>query len=430
MAELPISTRKVTSLWVFSQWYPLNNVDYNGIFVQDQLRALQILHPYNITVFSGKPFKLKIKGPFSLWRGLCSFYAKLKAVRPEFREDGLTVIIFPYLISGKTIPIWLHWLSYRLSYCWIMAQTYFSTLPQPELLHAHTSYLDGSLAQWLSKRFKIPYLLTEHTGPFSLLLKHPLMKQVVHQTLKNASRVLAVSPHLAQDILLQMNWSTLPQLKILPNGVDSSLFYLEPSAFTGETDPPTDALPIRIVAISSLDENKDPRTLLEVVKHLRQRNIQFTLDWIGQGHMDSVLQQWIQNEGLEAQVTLLNSLPRATLAKHLQQRCDLLIHTSRYESFGLAILESLACGKPVVCTQCGGPESILTEPFLGSLCPIGDVESLSQAVIDWASHPNRIRLQKRRSQWALSRFSIEKLASELNGLYQELKMQTQKTESR
>jgi glycosyltransferase involved in cell wall biosynthesis len=63
----------------------------------------------------------------------------------------------------------------------------------------------------------------------------------------------------------------------------------------------------------------------------------------------------------------------------LMRRCAFLIIPSRYEPFGIVIIEAMACGKPVVATRSGGPEGLVT-PENGLLVPPGDVEALTGAI--------------------------------------------------
>jgi glycosyltransferase involved in cell wall biosynthesis len=60
-------------------------------------------------------------------------------------------------------------------------------------------------------------------------------------------------------------------------------------------------------------------------------------------------------------------------------RAQVLVHPSQYETFGVAIIEALALGKPVIATRCGGPDAIVT-PHDGMLVPVGDEQVLAEAM--------------------------------------------------
>ena len=61
--------------------------------------------------------------------------------------------------------------------------------------------------------------------------------------------------------------------------------------------------------------------------------------------------------------------------------------SSRREAFGLACVEALAHGLPVVATDCGGPAEILVAPTHGVLAPVGDVEALARALAGALADP-------------------------------------------
>ena len=61
------------------------------------------------------------------------------------------------------------------------------------------------------------------------------------------------------------------------------------------------------------------------------------------------------------------------------QAADAFVLSSAYETFGVVLIEALACGKPVVSTACGGPDYIVTEEN-GLLVPVGDTQALGAAL--------------------------------------------------
>lgn len=69
-------------------------------------------------------------------------------------------------------------------------------------------------------------------------------------------------------------------------------------------------------------------------------------------------------------------------------RAQALVHPSRYETFGVAIVEALAMGRPVVATRCGGPEGIVTARD-GLLVPVDDIEALARAMRELREHIDR-----------------------------------------
>ncbi len=92
---------------------------------------------------------------------------------------------------------------------------------------------------------------------------------------------------------------------------------------------------------------------------------------------------------------------------------DLFVLSSTYEGFGNVIVEALACGTPVVSTDCpAGPREILADGEFGRLVPVGDVEALAQAMQAALEAPSNAAALKARAQ----DFSIEKAMDEYERL--------------
>jgi glycosyltransferase involved in cell wall biosynthesis len=146
-------------------------------------------------------------------------------------------------------------------------------------------------------------------------------------------------------------------------------------------DPGTPCL----IGVGRLHEVKDLSTFLRTVDRVRRvRPVRALL--IGEGPTRSALEAEILQRGLEGHVMLLGYLqdPRPFLAW-----ANLLLHTAVREGLPGALLEALAEGVPVVCTDCPtGPREILDDGVFGRLAPIGDDEALADAVLATLAEPH------------------------------------------
>jgi glycosyltransferase involved in cell wall biosynthesis len=133
-----------------------------------------------------------------------------------------------------------------------------------------------------------------------------------------------------------------------------------------------------LVAVGRLHEQKDPMTLLRTVAEVRaQRPVRLLV--LGEGPMRAEVERAIVDLGLDADVQLLG---HRTDVRRYVARADLMLHTARWEGFGLVLVEALAEGVPVVATDCeSGPAEILDAGRYGRLVPVGDVRALAEAVI-------------------------------------------------
>ncbi len=96
---------------------------------------------------------------------------------------------------------------------------------------------------------------------------------------------------------------------------------------------------------------------------------------------------------------------------------DLLVLPSLYDSFGIVLIEAMACGLPVVATRCGGPEEIVT-PEVGELVAVGDAAALARgisAVLDRYSQYDRAAIRRQ----AEEKYDYRRLAACIARVYEE-----------
>ena len=82
--------------------------------------------------------------------------------------------------------------------------------------------------------------------------------------------------------------------------------------------------------------------------------------------------------GIAHQVRYLGELSLPELVRQYQD-AEAVVLSSRQEGFGMALVEAMACGTPVVSTRCGGPEEIVRDGITGFLTPVGDAGALAEA---------------------------------------------------
>lgn len=133
-----------------------------------------------------------------------------------------------------------------------------------------------------------------------------------------------------------------------------------------------------ILAIGRLTEAKDFSTLIRAFSLMRAKHGARLLI-LGEGEMRGALQGVVDECGLtsdEVQMPGFVSNPFAYLS-----RSAAFVLSSRWEGFGNVLVEALACGAPVISTDCpSGPREILEDGLWGQLVPAGDVQALAQAM--------------------------------------------------
>jgi glycosyltransferase involved in cell wall biosynthesis len=208
--------------------------------------------------------------------------------------------------------------------------------------------------------------------------------------LRWADSVIAVSAGVADDLSVR---SGIPRnrIHVIYNGVVSGDFQ-EKYAAVPEHSWFDQGFPV-VVAAGRMVEQKDFATLLRAFSEVAEVT-QARLVLLGDGPLRTSLQELARSLGVADRVDMpgfcSNPLPYFRKAA-----CVAL--SSRWEGFGMVLAEALACGAPVVSTDCPhGPAEILDHGRYGRLTPVGDVRAMSEAIISvLRTPPSRALMQSR-----------------------------------
>ncbi len=283
-----------------------------------------------------------------------------------------------------------------------------------DIVHAHTGYLDGGAGQYLARTYNIPYLITEHTGPFTVLMKNSVVRRRTLEALSNADKILAVSPALAEEM---QKWLPSPmdgKMIVLPNGVDKNLFFPATACKDERGDEP-----LKLLSVISLEDIKNPFLLLQAAEKLIHEGREIQVKIAGDGPLRGQMEDWLNARGLERQIKLLGGQSRQEIARLMREECDIFVLTSRAETFGVVVIEALASGKPVVSTRCGGPESVVTEPYLGALCANDNPDMLASVIAEVSNRLTICQTAEIR-QYAIENYCYSGLADRIAAIYREL----------
>jgi glycosyltransferase involved in cell wall biosynthesis len=397
----------VRRVLVISRMFPQPDAPCSGPFVHEQVKALR-QRGLEARVLCGVPFPLYLRRPF----GIPGRWGEWRRTWTELDWTdcaGVPVLYAPYHVGWFARLLRLdepyrdaivragHWLRGRFDF---------------DLIHAHTAHPDGFAAREVARMHGKPLVITEHTSPFSDLTSEPRIRRKTLIALATARRVWCVSESLTREVAGYFPPEQRYFLRTLYNGVDTALFQ-PPSCWR-----PNPAAP-RFLFIGFLVEQKNVPILLDAFARLRRKLPDARLNLVGEGPLRTAIEQQIASLRLQDSVQLLGERTRAEVARLLREECDVLVLPSKHETFGVVLIEALASGKPVVASRCGGPESVITAPFLGTLCPRDDAAALADALQETAAQladidPVRIR------KHAVERFGYGNLAAALADQYEEI----------
>jgi len=276
-----------------------------------------------------------------------------------------------------------------------------------DLIHAHVGFPAGWIAWQLARRFRRPFVITEHMGPFPfpsrafLRVDGSLAERLSAPFLASARNV-AVSPALMRA----MADFGITHVSVIPNLVDEERFLPCPRAHSTRD--------FVLFSLCNLVEGKGLDDLLKATGRAMAEIPSLRLVVGGDGPMRGALEALAERLGISERVSWLGMVDPA-VTPGLYQNCDAFILTSRAETFGVVYVEALACGKPVIATRCGGPEAFVHEGN-GLLVSIGDVPAIASAMVKMARSFDHYRAEDIRSDF-MKRFSRPAVVRQLLALY-------------
>ena len=240
-----------------------------------------------------------------------------------------------------------------------------------DIIHGHYLFPAGAAAVEVGKEHGIKTYVTAHgSDMFELYKSQPLMRSTIRNVLKDADGVFAVSNALRHEIIATGVVGIADKTKISWNSVDVNKFTnIEDNSFKKENK--LEDKPI-VLFVGNLIKRKNVDSLLEAKKIA---NSDYYLVIVGDGPQFKKLSKKAEDENIR-DVIFTGS---RNDVEHIIPSCDVLVLPSFSESFGLVLIEALACGKPVIGSNVGGITEIINEN-VGLLVNPNKISSIAKAI--------------------------------------------------
>lgn len=332
-------------VFVISKGMPTEQYPLNGIFEFDQAKALaRSGAEVAMLVIDFRSGSYKRKYGFS-----------------EYETEGVRVfeLSLPLGLYRRALPL----LRYLLIKVYKKA---VKACGQPDIIHAQF-YSIGAIAAVLKKRYKVPFVITEHSSKLNTDLQNisQLDLNLAKSAYQCADKLIAVSHALADN--LKNNFQV--EATVIPNIVDVSQFQYV------ERTPKDD---FTFISVGNLVKIKSFDQLLEAFAEAFKADNAVKLSIVGDGPELENLQNTVTRLNLNGKVSLLRTIGRNRI-KSFYQEGDAFVLASHSETFGVVFIEAMATGLPVIATSCGGPNDIVTENA-GYLIPVDDRQALVSAL--------------------------------------------------
>jgi glycosyltransferase involved in cell wall biosynthesis len=288
-------------------------------------------------------------------------------------------------------------------------QIIHSHLIEAELISRHKPY---SKAVYISHWHGCPEMLRK--VPLSAFLKKDtwwnwnVKRNLIRGYKECNNHFLCISEFMKQWVI--DNIDADPQAcSIINNAVDTSLFR--------PIDVERDDSKFHLIAVGKLNYNKNQQFLVRVVSELKKRGIESDLTLLGSGAEEPKLRLLADELGVGEQIQYPGTVdnPEVYLNK-----ADLLVHASHYEAFGLVLLEAMACGKPVVCFNDGGPAEVAVDGHNGFVVKRDDLNGFSETVSRLAQDKALYAELSMNALEFSSNYGLKQYAEKVVELYQKL----------
>jgi N-acetyl-alpha-D-glucosaminyl L-malate synthase BshA len=243
-----------------------------------------------------------------------------------------------------------------------------------DLMHVHYAIPHASAA-WMAQRILaaqgifVPFVTTLHGTDITLVGRDPSFEPVITFSMERSNAVTAVSESLKRDTY--EHFPLKRDVVVIPNFVCTDLYrHVHDPALRSRYAPNGERL---LVHVSNFRAVKRVEDVVLMFRQLRE-HLPVKLLLIGDGPE----RQRIETMCRQHQTcNVIHFLGKMTRPEEVMASCDLFALTSESESFGLAALEAMACGVPVVSTDTGGLPEVNIHGVSGMLSPVGDTKAMA-----------------------------------------------------
>lgn len=363
-----------------SSWFPNKLEPTNGNFVQRHAEAVSLIHSVEVL------------------HAINVTDQKEKFVFDDQFKNGIRTLMVYYKNSPNPLNNFLRRMkAYSLG---------FKKLQKPDLVHANVLHNNMLFAVYLKKRFKIPFVVTEHWTA--------LRKINAETTSSNIKRIAKFIGNQA-DVILPVSHDLLSGLKylgiktpmkVIPNVVNTNLF--EPKSNANER--------FTFIHVSNLIARKNPEKILKTTLKLLEKGYDLFLKIGGDGDI-SELEKIRDASNFKDRIEIFGTQTLEEIAEKMKAS-DCFILLSNDENQPCVIAESFASGINVISTNVGGIAEFFPKNA-GVLLEKIDEDLLEKAMIqlmstDFEKNPQNL------VKYANETFSVEAIGKQFSEVYNEV----------
>ena len=273
--------------------------------------------------------------------------------------------------------------------------------------HAYAAYMAKQMLK--DEGIDIPIVTTLHGTDITLVGNHPFYKPAVTFSINQSDAVTSVSNSLKEDT--QRLFGIEKHIEVIPNFIDlekqqNSFTDCQRSAMASEDE-------LIITHISNFRPVKRINDIIRVFNNI-QKEIPAKLMMVGDGPDREEAVKLVRKLGIKSKVIFFGN---SYEIDRILCFSDLFLLPSETESFGLAALEAMASGVPVISSNTGGLPEVNKDGFSGFLSNVGDIEDMSKKAIKILKENNTLESYKTNAKAQAKQFDIHQIVPKYEDIY-------------
>lgn len=299
------------------------------------------------------------------------------------------------------------------------------------LLHSHY-WLSGVVAQQLASRWHVPHIIMFHTLAHLKQLANPaqtestLRLETERQLIQRAERIIATTADERAQIMRHCA-ATSDQVEVIPCGVDLERFVTHERRQARIQLGLNPDQPV-LLFVGRLDPFKGPDVFLQAAAMMQKKAHLLVVGGNAAGDPEiEKLRQLACDLRIQKRVHFLGARPQEELPL-IYSAADITVIPSYHESFGMAAVESLACGTPVVATRAGGLLTVVSQGETGYLvprCPGFFAERLDSLL----HSPATLERMRRVARASVIQYSWASVGNQMRKVYEDVLREAAEVES-
>lgn len=272
--------------------------------------------------------------------------------------------------------------------------------------HAYAAYIARQILA--EKNIQLPVITTLHGTDITLVGKHPVYKSAVEFSINQSDVVTTVSESLKGDTYGVFDIKK--DILVIPNFIDNTLFASDGECLRNNFALPDEKI---VIHVSNLRKVKRVTDVVKIFNQIQQK-VNAKLVIVGEGPEWESAQELIHAFGIEDKVRNIGKVKNLFAILPI---ADLFLLPSEQESFGLAALEAMAAGVPVVSSNAGGIPEVNEDGKTGYVLPTGDVDGMANAAISLLADEEKLKQFKNQAKAHAQKFSLENVLPKYEKLY-------------